>query len=143
MRIEKTTVKIFPVEIVFRNLVIIKNRIETPLVGAEGRSFVANEGENNHYVALHFAQDASGLRLTYIAATGVEISPQVREIKASNPSSAGCAIESSADSLQFTNPTPGNAATPYQIGGNDSDCGVLVALAADMIRNNYARRDIV
>ena len=74
---EKTTVKIFPVEIVFRNLVIIKNRIETPLVGAEGRSFV---GENNHYVALHFAQDASGLRLTYIAATGVEISPQVREI---------------------------------------------------------------
>ena len=52
----------------------------TPLVGAEGRSFVANEGENNHYVALHFAQDASGLRLTYIAATGVEISPQVREI---------------------------------------------------------------
>ena len=64
----------------FSSLVIIKPMTHTPLVGAEGRSFVANEGENNHYVALHFAQDASGLRLTYIAATGVEISPQVREI---------------------------------------------------------------
>jgi hypothetical protein len=52
-----------------------KNQIETPLVGAEGRSFVANGEENNHYVVFHFAQDASGLRLTYIDPTGVEISP--------------------------------------------------------------------
>lgn len=36
-------------------------------VGAENRSFVRNEGENNHYVALHFAQDGANLKLTYIA----------------------------------------------------------------------------
>ena len=52
MSIEKTTVKIFPVEIVFRNLVIIKNRIETPLVGTEGRSF--EEMKEKIITTLHF-----------------------------------------------------------------------------------------
>lgn len=109
-------------------------------VGAESKSFVAAEGENNHYVALHFAQDASGLKLTYIDPTGAEISSQIKGIIASNLSLTDCTIESSKASLQYTNPT-GEGIIPYRMGGNDSDCGVLVALAADMVRNNYAGRD--
>ena len=111
-------------------------------VGAERREFVADQGENNHYVALHFIQDGTNLKVTHIDPTGAEISSQVRGVIASNPSLAVCTIESSRASLQFTNSIQGNG-IPYQMGGNDSDCGVLVALAADMIRNNYARRDIV
>lgn len=111
-------------------------------VGAERREFVGAEGENNHYVALHFTQDGPNLKLTYIDPTGAEISPQVRGVIASHPSLAGCTIESSRASLQFTNPTP-EGVVPYQMRGNDSDCGVLVALAADMVRTNYERRDQV
>ena len=111
-------------------------------VGAERREFVADQGENNHYVALHFIQDGTNLKVTYIDPTGAEISSQVRGVIASNPSLAGCTIESSRASLQFTNSIQGNG-IPYQMGGNDSDCGVLVALASDMVRGNYEARNQV
>ena len=118
------------------------NRLILFRVGAEGRSFIPNEGENNHYVALHFAQDGPNLKLTYIDPTGAEISPQVGGIITSHPLLAVCTIESSGASLQFTNPTPEGVA-PYQMRGNDSDCGVLVALAADMVRRNHEGRNQV
>lgn len=69
-------------------------------VGAESKSFVTNEGENNHYVALHFAQEGPNLRLTYIDPTGAGISPQINGMIASNPSLASCTITSSQTSLQ-------------------------------------------
>jgi hypothetical protein len=52
----------------------------------ERREFVANQGKNNHYVALHFIQDGLHLKVTYIDPTGADISPQVRGVIASNPS---------------------------------------------------------
>jgi hypothetical protein len=118
------------------------NRLILFRVGAEGRSFVPNEGENNHYVALHFTQDGPNLKLTYIDPTGAEISPQVREVIASHPLLVGSTIESSRASLQFTNPTTEGVA-PYQMRGNDSDCGVLVALSANMVRRNHEGMDQV
>jgi hypothetical protein len=118
------------------------NRLILFRVGAERREFVGAEGENNHYVALHFIQDGPNLKLTYIDPTGAEISPQVKGLLDSNSSLVGCTIASSKTSVQFTNPVKGYG-IPYQMGGNDSDCGVLVALAADMVRTNYEGRDQV
>jgi hypothetical protein len=109
-------------------------------VGAERREFVADQGQNDHYVALHFIQDGTNLKVTYIDPTGAEISQQVTGVIASNPSLAGCSIESSRASLQVTNSIQGHG-IPYPMGG--SDCGVLVALASDMVRRKYEARNQV
>lgn len=111
-------------------------------VGAQSKGFVGAEGENNHYVALHFAQDESGLKLTYIDPTGAEISPEIMDILRSHPSLKDCPIASSGASLQYTNPTL-KGVEPYQMRGNDYDCGVFVALASDMVRRNHKERDKV
>jgi hypothetical protein len=102
-------------------------------VGAQTRSFVADEGENNHYVALHFYEDSDGLVVTYIDPTGEEISPQTLEIIGSILPPHR--FQNSKLSLQYTKPTL--VGDIYQMGGNDRDCGALLALAADMIRNKF------
>jgi hypothetical protein len=117
-----------------------KNQLILFRVSAERREFVADQGENNHYVALHLIQDGAKIKVTYIDPTGAEISPQVRGVIASNLSSASCTIESSRASLQCTNSIQGRG-IPYQMGSNHSDCGVLVALASDMVRGNYEARN--
>jgi hypothetical protein len=109
-------------------------------VSAKRREFVADQGENNHYVALHYIQDGATIKVTYIDPTGAEISSQVRGVIASIPSLASCTIESSRASSQFTNSIQGHG-IPYQMGGKDSDCGVLVALASDMVRGDYEARN--
>jgi hypothetical protein len=115
------------------------NRLILFRICAERREFVADPGENNHYVALYFMQDGTHLKVTYIDPTGVEISPQVRGVIVSNPLLADCTIESSRASLQFTK----RIHIPVLMGGNDSDCGVLVALASDLVRRNYEARNQV
>ena len=112
-------------------------------VGAESREFVDAQNLNNHYVALHFCQDVNdALKLTYIDPAGAGISQQISEILSTHPLLEGCTIESSEAVLQFTNPTA-EGVVPYQMRGNDRDCGVLVALAADMVRRNYQGRNAI
>jgi hypothetical protein len=118
------------------------NRLILFRICAERREFVADQGENNHYVALYFMQDGPHLKVTYIDPTGVEISPQVRGVIVSNPLLADCAIESSRASLHFTKRIQGYD-IPVLMGGNDSDSGVLVALASDLVRRNYEARNQV
>jgi hypothetical protein len=84
----------------------------------------------------------TNVKVTYIDPTGAEISPQVSGVIASNPSLASCTIESSGASLQYTNSIQGHG-IPSQMGDTDSDGGVLVALAPDMVRGNYEARNQV
>jgi hypothetical protein len=109
-------------------------------VCSESRQFMDDQEGNDHYVALHFFQDGTNLKVTYIDPTGAEISQQVRGVIASNLSLAGCTIVSSRASLQFTNSIQG-CGIPYRSGGKTLDCGVLIALASDMVRGNYEARN--
>ena len=102
-------------------------------VNAETKSFSSRDGENNHFVALHFYYDSDGLRITYIDPTGAPISPQIREVINFTIAGRHSIIEAGL-SLQYTNPTTENGF--YEMRGNDKDCGALVALTADMIRRN-------
>jgi len=105
-------------------------------LGASDRSFKENQGENNHYVALYFHEE----KIHYIDPTGKSVSKTVEQfIKSSHGSLSAVEILSSNNVLQYTNEQ--NIGRPdYIMGGNDTDCGILLPLAIDLISNNYQER---
>lgn len=111
-------------------------------VNSETKSFKDELSANNHYVALYFSKNDQGVsNLVYIDPTGAKISPEVRDLVKSNFPPEKCKIRSSKASLQYTNSS--SAGGVYQMGGNDYDCGVLVAIAAKMIHTNYEECDSI
>jgi hypothetical protein len=95
----------------------------------------SNGGENNHYVGLYFSRNEhENLEITYIDPTGQEISPAMKKmIKDSNYLPQNFTIKNSEISLQYTN----SSYTPqglYIMGGNDTDCGVLLPLIATLLK---------
>lgn len=95
----------------------------------QSRDFEPDQSRNNHYVGLLFKEG----KLIYIDPTGNPIYPTVLQtIQTSHPSLASIEVQNSPHSLQYTNPE--QHGETYVMGGNDYDCGCLLALTADMIK---------
>lgn len=104
-------------------------------VNAETRTFADNEALNNHYIALHFSEG----KITYLDPTGEAAPLEMQQIitqKFPHLAFASCAAV-----LQATNPQ--YEGEVFIMGGNDYDCGALVALGADMLRRNFIEIDQV
>lgn len=95
----------------------------------QSRDFEPGQSRNNHYVGLLFKEG----KLIYIDPTGNPIYPTVLQtIQTSHPSLASIEVQNSPHSLQYTNPE--QHGETYVMGGNDYDCGCLLALTADIVK---------
>ena len=92
-------------------------------VNSSGRKFLSDDrrNENNHFLGLYF----KGGEIHYIDLTDKPISESVKQAIKSHHSLNNEEIKKES----------------YVMGGNDTDCGVLLTLVDDMIKQNYQEKD--
>lgn len=102
-------------------------------VSAESRNFSETEYLNNHYVGIRFMRDDIGPFIQYADPTGVSIHDSVAKMIYSHPKLTHLDIYSSDLVLQYTNPSFDNGI--FQLGGDDYDCGPLLAAVLILIES--------
>jgi hypothetical protein len=108
-------------------------------VAANDKNFLPKEkrNENNHFVALYFHNS----KVYYIDPTGASIADSVKNIISnSNLVFQLAPINNLNAKLQYTN-KQNIGKDNYIMGGNDYDCGVLLPLAVNLIKQDHKKRD--